>query len=459
MVPLMSFLSRQATESYRALLPAHLESTRRAVEATWSSLRFEGRPICTALEPLLLDARCYAQAIGDADRVFRALVQTARHVATRRGLSARTGAWSHQRKSTYPLVARLDAMPVAGRLRFIELNAIDATGSAPYGIGDIDPLNELFSGLPILDALRRQGFSFRSVDHMAALADTLIETHREGGVSEAPHIAVVDVSRGEVSSSSDTMAADPYLMRLIGCLLERGCELHVCDVATLAVVDGRLVTGDYPIDYVYLADETAVYLDTCPEDAPLLVAVREGLVGMADGYPLGGLLRDKGLFADLSDPNVGVELSEDLRDAVDACVPWTRRVVPGTTTFARRPVDLFSFIVDNREELVLKPTNAIGGAGVSLGWKMERAEWADALVRASGEDYVVQQRASGEKTRVTFLDGDTVTTRDVFFDLDPYVWGGAKVEGMWARLSASALLNLSAGHGSETAVFVVDSHE
>jgi hypothetical protein len=310
-----------------------------------------------------------------------------------------------------------------------------------------------------MNELREQGFVAESVDHFGTLADTIMEAHRHRGGQGAPKIAVIEVPKvAEDNQLAEIVAADNELMPAIGYLLERGCQFQLCDVSAVRLSGNRLVLDDFEIDYVFLADETDRYLETCPPDAPLLVALQQGTVALADGPPLGGIYNDKALFADLSERASGLVLPDDVADAVDRSVPWTRRCKEGPTTYDGRAVDLVPFLVENREKLVLKPANSYAGKNVSLGWELAPEAWASAVTDALRmQSFIVQERVVGDRTRMSLLGGDATIAKDVYFDIDPLVWGGRKASGAVVRISSAALLNVSAGTGSATAVFVVDA--
>ena len=132
------------------------------------------------------------------------------------------------------------------------------------------------------------------------------------------------------------------------------------------------------------------------------------------------------------------------RAAIRSHIPWTRRVVP----------ELGDEIARRRETLVLKPNDEYGGKGVILGWTVDQAEWEAAIEVGATQSYVVQEAV--EIPRVPFpvvLDG--LRYLDLAVDLDPYLFDG-RVRGFMTRVSAAALLNVTAGAGSVVPTFVVE---
>ena len=116
--------------------------------------------------------------------------------------------------------------------------------------------------------------------------------------------------------------------------------------------------------------------------------------------------------------------------------------------------ELAEEISRRRETLVLKPNDEYGGKGVILGWTVEQAEWDAAIGVATTQSYVVQEAV--EIPRVTFpvaLDG--LRYLDLAVDLDPYLFDG-RTRGFMTRVSAAALLNVTAGAGSLVPTFVIE---
>jgi uncharacterized circularly permuted ATP-grasp superfamily protein len=111
-------------------------------------------------------------------------------------------------------------------------------------------------------------------------------------------------------------------------------------------------------------------------------------------------------------------------------------------------------IARERDKLVLKPNDEYGGKGVVLGWTVDQSEWESATEVALTQSYVVQEAV--EVPRQMFpvaLDG--VRELELAVDMDPYLFDG-RATGCLTRLSAAALLNVTAGAGSIVPTFVLE---
>src|SRR5437764_473970 len=145
------------------------------------------------------------------------------------------------------------------------------------------------------------------------------------------------------------------------------------------------------------------------------------------------------------------------RRAIDAHVPWTRTVVEQKTLHGGRTVDLVPFILAQRDRLVLKPNDEYGGKGIVLGWEVDDVAWQRAVGAALAEPYVVQERVPIPSEQFPSLVDGRVTYADRILDTNPFACHGAYVEGCLSRLSTAALVNVTAGGGSQVPTFLVEA--
>jgi diaminobutyrate-2-oxoglutarate transaminase len=151
------------------------------------------------------------------------------------------------------------------------------------------------------------------------------------------------------------------------------------------------------------------------------------------------IAEDKAMLAVLTDPEHSPWLTDAERDLVTRHVPWTRLCRPGVTSLpdgARGP--LLDYAVDDRPNLVLKPTNLTRGAGVVHGALVDADRWRTALADAARGRYVLQRRVVHPTTWVPGPDGQA---RRVHWGLDVYVLAGRAV-GFHARASTQPTINI-----------------
>jgi uncharacterized circularly permuted ATP-grasp superfamily protein len=187
-------------------------------------------------------------------------------------------------------------------------------------------------------------------------------------------------------------------------------------------------------------------------------AVRERAVCMVNPFAC-KILHKKASLAVLSDERNAPLYTAQEREAIAANVPWTRVVEERRTTHGGAPIDLVPFIVEHKDDLVLKPNDEYGGKGIVLGWEVDDAAWAEALRAALREPYIVQERvALPSEPYPSIVDGRLLVT-DRMLDTAPYVVYGQYVDGCLTRLSTAALLNVTAGGGSSVPTLLVDKRE
>jgi uncharacterized circularly permuted ATP-grasp superfamily protein len=169
----------------------------------------------------------------------------------------------------------------------------------------------------------------------------------------------------------------------------------------------------------------------------------------------------KAFFGLLTDPTHAGLLTAAERATVAAHVPWTRLVAECRTTDpGGRAVALPEYMRAAREQLVLKPNDEYGGAGVVLGWETDEAAWDAAIQQALADrpgTWVTQRRITVRREVFPIvLEGPfRVEFRDMLVDFAPYLFRG-RLAGFLTRLSSSGLANVTSG-GGQVPTFVVES--
>jgi uncharacterized circularly permuted ATP-grasp superfamily protein len=105
---------------------------------------------------------------------------------------------------------------------------------------------------------------------------------------------------------------------------------------------------------------------------------------------------------------------------------------------------------------VLKPNDEYGGKGIVLGWEATEAEWEAGLAAAEEEPYIVQDRITLPTEAYPSVVNGELRIFDRMLDTAPFVSDGAYIEGCMTRLGTAALLNVTAGGGSNVPTFVIE---
>jgi hypothetical protein len=337
--------------------------------------------------------------------------------------------------------SRLDAFFVDGGLRFTEYNA-----ETPAGAGYNDALSQVFYGLPVMRRFLRR-YDVRPLPARHGVLRVLLDAFDQwGGRLEPPAVAILDWK--DVPTFSEFVLFRDYFR-------EQGIPCEIVDPREVEYRQGRLRSGDFIINLIYKRVLLSELVGREGMENPVLRAVRDRAVCMVNPVQC-KLLHKKTSLAVLSDERNAAWFDEPQQRAIDAHIPWTRRVVERRTQFHGQPVDLIPFVLRSRERLVLKPSDDYGGAGIVLGWEADGSAWEAAVAAALTRPYVVQERIMLPFEPYPSLVGGTIRFDDRMLDTAPFVVHGESVDGCLTRLSTAALLNVTHGGGSTVPTFVVE---
>ena len=327
-------------------------------------------------------------------------------------------------------------------MKLTEYNAETPAGAA-YG----DALSDAFVDLPVMRAFARR-YEVAPIPARHGILHVLLATYEEWlGRRELPRIAIVDWP--DVPTVTEFEMYRDYFH-------SRGIECVIADPREAEYRNGRLSFGDSdPVDLIYKRVLIHELVDQCGLDSPMIRAVRDRAVCMANGFRC-KILHKKASLAVLSDEKNAHLFDADEQAAIDAHVPWTRTVVERKTRFEGRDVDLVPFMAEHRAQLVLKPNDDYGGAGITLGWTVDDATWGEAIAKALAAPHIVQERVRIPYEPYPSLVDGTVQIVERMLDTAPFVSYGEYMEGYLTRLSTAALLNVTAGGGSTVPSFLVE---
>jgi hypothetical protein len=161
-------------------------------------------------------------------------------------------------------------------------------------------------------------------------------------------------------------------------------RVHMCDYRHLEIVNQCLFHKGEKI-------HTLVELHRGYVPAEIMAVFSAGNIRLMNG-PVSRLLASKLNLALLSDhETVGVFNNQE-KEFILRHVPWTRKIVPGTTLFEGKTVQLVDFIRSHREMLVIKPGSGYGGKGVCVGRSVTDREWQESVDTALREkNWAAQQ--------------------------------------------------------------------
>lgn len=409
-------------------------------------LFFGERPLCVALRPRLLERARYARAAAATEAICGALGALEKALLHDAMLRAELDLGPDEERlaladpgcrSSSPS-SRLDGF-FADALRYVEYNA-----ESPAGMAYADNLTAVFDALPVMRAFRKR-YRLRALPVRARQLATMLRAFRQWGRARTPVIAIVDW-RGLPTLTEFEMFRDYFEAS--------GVRTLICEPRQLEFRGGRLYADGTAVNLVYRRVLTGELLAKGEEGRALVDAYLAGAVCVVNTFRA-KLLHKKMSLALLSDDRYAGLYTPAQRRAIARHVPWTRKVREGPTTKGgERIPDLATYVLRHRERLVLKPNDEYGGKGVVLGWTVGDRDWEQALIAALGQSFVVQEAVPVPREDFPVV-LETLHYLELALDTDPYLFDG-RVSGVLTRLSASALLNVTAGAGSVVPTYIVE---
>ncbi|MBJ6764176.1 hypothetical protein JGU66_25660 [Myxococcaceae bacterium JPH2] len=340
------------------------------------------------------------------------------------------------------VIGRMDGlMDASGVLRFIEYN------TAPGGLFRTHDLAEVFHATPIMESFS-QRYAVSAPCYAPHYIEALRENHARTGRTGPLRMAFFGPAGPDDSEEEEVLQA---YFQAQGILLEL-----VTSEDEWSHRDGQLFLRDLRIDAVTFISAIGFggLVIGCGPEHPVMEALRAGSAWFMNGLFRTCVLRSKALFAILSTQAETDLFDAESRAAVARHVPWTRLVREGTTRYRGEDVDLVPFILEHREQLVLKPTTDYGGTSVTLGWETDAEHWRTTLQQAREETWVVQERVTTPRERFPYFEDGQLHFESLYSDLNPFVWNDARQESCLVRLSTAAVVNVAQG-GSLTPLVVI----
>jgi hypothetical protein len=443
----------EAIDYYHSLLKNSLASD--AIEKLRQGteryrLSFDGRPICTVLRPMFAPESLYNYIRQDSLHILTAIQKLGAVILSDEKLRAEMDLTQEEEEiiSIEPgfrspdASGRLDGfLDSRGDFSFVEYNA-DSPGGLLYG----DALGEIFLEMEVVREFAKR-YPVRRVGVRQSILDSLLDCYRQWGGRDRPRIAIVDWNEAQTRAEFE-ICRDHFE--------SQGYATVIVDPRELDYRGGWLRAGSFEINLVYKRVVVGELLARTGLDHPLIRATRERAVCTANSFRV-QLMTKKAIFALLDDPIHEGMFSKDEIAALYRHIPWTRKLKEGHTTYHGRRIDLLDFAVSNRNRLVLKPNGEYGGRGVVLGLESSQSEWEQAVRNSLGDSFVLQERVEIQQQIFPQLIEDEIVYENRYLDFDPYTWSGDDVDGAGVRLSPSTLLNVTAGGGSATPMFVLES--
>jgi hypothetical protein len=331
--------------------------------------------------------------------------------------------------------SRVDTFLLPGSLQAAEYNA-----ESPAGFGYTERLAGVFEQLPVMGRFR-EAYDVQAYSLTSTMLDALMTSYRDwGGTARPPTIGIVDWRNVPTWSEFEILQER---------FTSLGVPTLVCTPEDLEF-DGRELRGlGRKIDLLYRRVLMNDITSRPAECEALVRACEAKAVCMANSFRC-KIPHKKAFFAVLTDPRHAGLFDEHEQRVIARHVPWTRVVRETRTSKGAEAFDLVPWVRRNRSDLVMKPNDEYGGAGVTLGWETSESAWDDALreaLAAPAGAWIVQEKIAVRREVFPWFrgGGDAVMT-DMLVDMAPYLFLG-RMAGFLTRLSATGLANVTSGGG------------
>lgn len=398
------------------------------------------RPLCPFLRPLFLSSGTYRAVASAAEVVASAMERLSLHAFRDAAILDELDLTPAELDLARidpgipraGLTTRLDTYLTDGGFGFLEYN-----GESPAGIGDQRQLETMLFGLPEVRAFLER-HPPKALDPRARLLEALVSGYRSwGGQTESPTIVILDWS-GVPTQSEFRVLRDDFEAR--------GYPTIIADPGALTYDGATLCVDGRPVDILYKRVLIHELLARTSPDHPLTQAYRDGRIFMANAFRC-KVAHKKASFAVLTDPRFAHVFTDEELDVARRHVPWTRRVREGDVEVDGERVPMRTYLLEQRDALVLKPNDDYGGHGIYIGWESDEAQWSAAIDAALAGDYLVQERVPTAREVFPAMDDDGgYELAEQLVDLDPVLFFG-KVGSAFTRLSTSSLCNVTSGGG------------
>ncbi|HEY0375907.1 MAG TPA: hypothetical protein VGC87_03025 [Pyrinomonadaceae bacterium] len=336
------------------------------------------------------------------------------------------------------VTTRLDAFVTGDEIKFVEYNAEN-----PSSLQDQEGLNQLLFEVPALGRIAER-YRLRQFTPARRLLDALLETYREWGGRGTPNVAIVDWA--------DLPTRHEFVL-LRNLFVSCGVPAIICAPDELEYAGGQLRREGFRIDLVYKRVIIHELLARCDERHPLMRAYSDRAVCLVNPLRC-KMVHKKAAFELLTDETYESWFTDEEREVIRRCVPWTRKVSERKTFYEGREIDLVEHVGARREAFILKPNDDYGGHGVCLGKSVSEGEWEAMMKVALAGDYVVQEAVELCREEFPVFDERAWAFQPMYVDTNPFIFRG-RAHGAMVRLSGSPVVNVSSG-GGETGFFVIE---
>lgn len=304
-----------------------------------------------------------------------------------------------------------------GSFQFCELNTDGSSGMV-----EARELQKIIGeSLAIKDL--EDTYHFSDFEVFDTWVEALLENYRKfSGGDIKPQIAMVDFFTSSIPSE---------FLEFQKAFEKRGCSTVVADIRELKYKEGRLYYGDFAIDCIYRRAVTWEIIQHQEEVKDFIDAYLAGDVCVV-GSLRSQIAHNKNIFSILHDPVKTHFLSEEERHFIQEHIPYT-------TLFDVNNEELIAFTINNKDELVLKPTDKYASCGVYIGRDYTEKEWEKIIYHEAKEDYLLQQFCRVPKIPMAMFTEEKVDFVENNYIIGLFAYNG-KLKGIYTRVGRQNII-------------------
>ena len=328
-------------------------------------------------------------------------------------------------------ITRNDAFLTDDSFKFIEFNC-DSPGG-PYWA---DILTDTLFETPVMKELRKKYWFHRNY-FVPQTLETLLNAYQEyGGTKRNPFIAIV-------AGGGVTLEEFKAIARW---LTERGYPSEYSEPQWLEydAKHLRTKTGSV-VDIIYRRGWLPDWTTRMDDIKPLIKAFRDRAVCVVN-TPRTILAANKSLMAVIQQEEFQKIFTAEEKKIIHENLPWTRLVEDKKTTRDGKEIDLYPFLRENKDHLVLKPYDMLGGKGVYVGCDMDQKKWEEGIEETTKRLYIVQDYVPIPEEKFPVISDAGLSLEPKKVNVNFYAYAGRHAGGM-VRTSDSAVINISSGGG------------
>lgn len=322
-------------------------------------------------------------------------------------------------------VARCDFIDTPDGLRCCEVNLAANLGGWQHRFWEDTYMNH-----PVLNEFAaREGITLRWRDTLREVCAHVVRDAMESGVADGGELNLM------VASSQHTPWAEGFARELYAELLrETGTGLT-----------GELFLSPEPEDELTLRDHKAyrgdrrvhVFFEYGSVAPPIVLRAQVAATLRVYNGGLTWFLVNKRNLALLSENEELEYWHDEDRALIRDYIPWTRLVSERTTTYRGETVSFPGFLLERREDMVIKLGAGVGGADVHVGRCTDPAAW-EARVREAVEHggWIVQEYVESKPYLYPPQPGAAPIPHSVIWGLFCAGWSYA---GAWLRMMPAGM--------------------